>query len=90
MNELMEALIDDKIWYFCDPQKNTPCSKSGCALYGGECYTTSKREYSLLDSNGEPRIERIPLSLNEKRRICGMSAIDDREADESFLTPKKK
>ncbi len=46
----------EKTWYFCDPQKNTPCSKSGCALYGGGCYLTSKKEYSLLYPNGAPRV----------------------------------
>ena len=44
------------VLYFCDPQKNTPCRRNGCALYGGRCYSTSKVEYALLYANGAPRV----------------------------------
>lgn len=40
--------------YICDPNANTPCSKSGCALRGGPCFMTPSIEYSDVDSSGHP------------------------------------
>jgi len=42
--------LDRKIWYTCDPNKNTECSKSGCKSNENSvypvCELTSKKEYS--------------------------------------------
>ena len=50
--------MKEKIWYFCDPEKNTACPKTACA-YNPQakhrrCYTTSKKEFARLDFNGDP------------------------------------
>lgn len=40
------------VWY-CDPQKNESCKKTGCFLFGGPCHlTTSVRNAIFL--NGKP------------------------------------
>lgn len=36
-----------KKMYLCDPHQNDTCSKSDCAIFGGRCCTTSKRDCSL-------------------------------------------
>lgn len=46
--------------YFCDPNKNTECSKTHCFKSGGECCKTSNPEFK-----GEPlkvpKIEWVPF-----------------------------
>ena len=47
--------------YYCDPEKNTECRKTGCAhvltkTEGGVCFITLREEYARLDSNGRPMI----------------------------------
>lgn len=31
--------------YPCDPEKNTPCSKTNCFINGGECRRTTHKKY---------------------------------------------
>lgn len=40
------------VWY-CDPQKNEKCKKSGCYLYGGPCHLTTHKENAIV-LRGEP------------------------------------
>lgn len=35
-----------EILYECDPDKNTECEKTDCAMYGGECYLTKYFEFA--------------------------------------------
>lgn len=48
-----------KKMYFCDPNKNTECSKSGCFINGGPCYKTAKPEFKLE-----------PNDIPESQRCC--------------------
>lgn len=43
-----------KKMYICDPDANIACSRSGCALMGGTCFTTSHRDYAASDASGLP------------------------------------
>ena len=47
-----------KIWYLCDPKKNTVCRKTRCAYNPKaicrDCFTTSKAEFARVDENGDP------------------------------------
>lgn len=42
--------------YFCDPNKNTACSKTGCIINGGPCYATTKKENAIIDENGNIKV----------------------------------
>lgn len=51
MDKYREDAIDD--WnneemklYPCDPFKNTECPKTICYLKGGECHSTTHKEYA--------------------------------------------
>ena len=35
-----------KIYYVCDPAKNTACSKTNCHLTGGPCIHTTKLDFA--------------------------------------------
>ena len=37
--------VDGVTFYPCDPEKNTPCSKTNCFMDGGECWMTVHEEY---------------------------------------------
>ena len=47
-------------FYRCDPEKNTECRKTGCALIRkrgkkpGECSATKKAECAALSEDGRP------------------------------------
>ncbi len=68
---------EPKTWYFCDPEKNTECTKETCACnpanegWEDACKTTSKKEYAKLDENGEPCVnqEATQRSLELSQRL---------------------
>ena len=68
---------EPRTWYFCDPEKNTGCTKERCASNpeneGSKvvCVSTSKKEYAKLDENGEPCVnhEATQRSLELSRRL---------------------
>ena len=49
-----------KTFYKCDPEKNTECRKSRCALakkrgrIAGECEATSNPDFAMLNEDGKP------------------------------------
>jgi len=49
----------EKVFYRCDPEKNTECRKYGCFIHRGECKATSKAECSVKDEDGAPIVEFI-------------------------------
>lgn len=67
--------------FICDPRKNTECSKTGCYLHGGECFSTQNAAYAWTETEimnlptpSEPIASaeiKIKLpSLNEYIRVC--------------------
>lgn len=32
-------------FYICDPDKNKDCPKTGCHIYGNECYHTTNKKF---------------------------------------------
>ena len=44
----------EKIFYRCDPEKNTECRKRGCFRRGGKCRATSRTECAVRDADGKP------------------------------------
>ena len=63
---------EDKLWYKCDPNKNTGCKKTGCkhnpdSVYP-VCQFTSNRDYSI---DGKPltRSEIIAMSKEQDYEI---------------------
>ena len=51
--------MDDKIWYVCDPNKNTTCGKHNCykrpgAGFRNRCSMTSRRACAVLTRGGKP------------------------------------
>lgn len=50
--------------YFCDPEKNTECSKTGCVINGGPCRRTANVNYAVRDKNGFP-VEDRSWDFNE-------------------------
>lgn len=62
--------------YFCDPRKNTECSKTDCIINGGECFKTTKREYKL---------DLFPPCLylpSEKYETCGRCIFENVDAED--------
>lgn len=54
----METGNEEKVWYVCDPVKNTACRKHTCvhnpeAAYWA-CDRTANPAFAVLDENGEP------------------------------------
>ena len=51
--------MDKKLFYKCDPEKNTECKKTMCYINGGECYSTLNAQYAKADEseNFKPRDE---------------------------------
>lgn len=49
-----------KILYRCDPDKNKACRKTHCkyntCVTNGECYSTTEKQYAVVDDKGEPII----------------------------------
>lgn len=45
-------MSDKPVWY-CDPQKNEACKKSGCYLFGGPCHLTLSVKNAII-LNGRP------------------------------------
>lgn len=47
-----------KVWYRCDPKKNTGCKKNTCTQNANArfkmCDQTSHRQFALLDQSGNP------------------------------------
>ena len=44
----------EKIFYSCDPEKNTECRKRECYTRGGRCRATSKADCAIRDADGNP------------------------------------
>ena len=54
-------MSDEAVLYWCDPEKNTECRKTGCRYVlrpceGGVCEATFQQAFARLDENGEPMI----------------------------------
>lgn len=47
--------MSEKAMYWCNPEANAKCSKTGCALNGGVCCTTSHEECAL-EHGGVPEL----------------------------------
>lgn len=45
---------DEKIFYSCDPEKNTECKKRTCFRRKGPCKATSRVECAARDADGKP------------------------------------
>ena len=49
-----------RTYYKCDPEKNTECRKTGCALIKkrgkvpGDCAATSNPDFAVLNEEGKP------------------------------------
>ncbi|MEA5047433.1 MAG: hypothetical protein VB034_02370 [Eubacteriales bacterium] len=67
----------NKTPYYCDPQKNTPCRKRRCALFGGLCCITFDPEYALCDPNGNPQIA-TPKQQIELRACYALIKLEKR------------
>ena len=58
-------------YYKCDPEKNTECRKTGCALVqkrgrkSGECRATSKPECAVLNEEGRPVVAYVLVRGDE-------------------------
>jgi hypothetical protein len=57
--------------YICDPAKNVGCSKTGCHINGGPCYSTSAADCAVVEG-GEP-VADIAL-MKEASDICDKRA----------------
>lgn len=55
----------DLHFYYCDPKKNTKCGKTECYIYGGECYSTTHKEFSK-ETNKEMEVEVIESNEVDK------------------------
>lgn len=58
--------------YWCDPEKNTECRKSGCRYVlrpceGGVCEATFRRAFARTDENGMPMIYEKHEKWKEKK-----------------------
>lgn len=58
-------MAKDKTYYYCDPFKNTECSKTSCFLRGGSCELTNKIEYAMLNGRG------LPVEAREEKEEHG-------------------
>ena len=74
----METGHEEKVWYVCNPLRNTGCRKSGCAYNPkakyGRCVRTSNPAFAVLDESGAPvkadakAGEKLPAFRDTKRR----------------------
>lgn len=48
---------ETKVYYVCDPDKNTVCRKTNCHLIGGPCIHTTKLDYA------KQPVERVKLVI---------------------------
>lgn len=46
MKKNNEHVTAPKIYYECDPSKNTTCNKRSCYIYGGPCKHTTNIDYA--------------------------------------------
>lgn len=51
------AVPEPKVYYTCDPHKNTECKKTNCHINGGPCECTTRLEFAM-----QP-VERVRLIL---------------------------
>ena len=54
-------MTDEATLYWCDPEKNAECRKTGCRYVlrpeeGGVCEATFRRAFARLDGDGVPMI----------------------------------
>ena len=67
--------FDQATLYWCDPEKNTECRKTGCRYVlrpceGGACDATFIRAFARLDEKGEPMIhERLRDRKRRKENV---------------------
>ena len=51
-------MIENDLWYICDPEKNTECEKTRCAYNPDArfrvCTRTNRPEFARLDFAGQP------------------------------------
>lgn len=72
---------EPRTWYFCDPEKNTECTKTFCAYkpdHIAGCFATSKKDCARTDFNGEPCV--VPkwvLDRKQKQIFCAFEEIKD-------------
>ena len=58
-----------KKMYICDPSANKSCSRSGCVLMGGTCFTTLNREFAESGPDGLPEEATMRKVLEMKTMI---------------------
>lgn len=39
--------------FWCDPEKNTECTKECCHINGGPCWLTTNKEYAVKEEQDE-------------------------------------
>jgi len=54
--------------FICDPSANISCSRQGCVLMGGTCFTTPNVEFATSDHNGLPE-EATPRKVLEMENL---------------------
>lgn len=53
-------------FYFCNPEKNTDCTKESCYINGGPCKLTSKEECKKPTTN-QDRIAEMVRTMDAER-----------------------
>lgn len=69
-----------KVYYVCDPDKNTVCRKTNCHLNGGPCIHTTKLDYAKQPVERVKLV--IPMDKTDAVNLGVMSAEEDQDVRE--------
>lgn len=71
--------------YQCDPQKNNECRKTSCFINGGDCYTTSNKDFKV-EENVMDKFERmLELQASFQHRVDPRFESDDLKERAAFI-----